>query len=322
MIEHIIYHILNKEQQGQGEVDKNPAPLKANASHQKFLNALNEAYRGRAGKGFGAFDADEDSFPMPKLLTDYAKDKDFYQLSIRMMNLLLNRINNQPLATGGTVFIVDYKENNSNYILVAILSKKTAFSINHWKMIESEMLDIEHLKFAGRINLTDWGNGEKRYISFLKGKDDIAKYFKEFLSCNDALLALEETKKLVRHIEKFAEEKKFDIEKKTEFYAKVTSYINKVINNNELFDLETFSNQVWPQNPQELKNQLGGGDDGIADGFVPDKRASKALYTFTGKTKHWRLSFDRAAITSGNITHENGRIIINDPTQELLKAFD
>ena len=35
-------------------------------------------------------------------------------------------------------------------------------------MLENEMLDIEHLKYAGRIDLTAWQANETRYISFLK----------------------------------------------------------------------------------------------------------------------------------------------------------
>lgn len=60
---------------------------------------------------------------------------------------------------------------------------------------------------------------------------------------------------------------------------------------------------------------------GIADGFIPDSRAIRRLSTYTAKTKDWQFSFNNQAITNGEITHDNGKIIINNPTDELLKAF-
>lgn len=60
---------------------------------------------------------------------------------------------------------------------------------------------------------------------------------------------------------------------------------------------------------------------GISDGFIPDRRMIKKLSTYTAKTKDWQFSFSNQAITNGEITHDNGKIIINNPTDELLKAF-
>ncbi|WP_230587160.1 hypothetical protein [Gallibacterium anatis] len=42
---------------------------------------------------------------------------------------------------------------------------------------------------------------------------------------------------------------------------------------------------------------------------------------FTGKTKHWRLSFDRTAVLNSEIALIDDKIIINNPTDSLLGAF-
>ena len=322
MIEHIIYHILDKKQNGLGKIVSNPGCLAPNVSHQNFLDALNEAYRGKAGKGFGKFDDDTISYPMPTLLTEYVDKKDFYDLSNKMMQLLLSRINTQQLATGGTVFIIAYKEQSDNYILVAILSKRIAFSTEHWSIKESKMLDIEHLKFAGRINLTKWKKSQERYISFLKGKDEIAQYFKQFLSCNDFLLATTETKKLVTSIVDFLGDKKISLEEKEIFKTSARNYLYELSKYGKPFCLETFANQFWPENPQEFKDKLGDGDDGVADGFVPDQRPLKHLITYSEKTRHWTFSFDLSAISNGEIVREGNMICIRRPSIQLLKAFE
>ena len=65
MIKDIIYHILNKKQySSEGILDINPNQLIPNDSHRKFLDQLNKAYIGRAGKGYGIFNENEDIYPM------------------------------------------------------------------------------------------------------------------------------------------------------------------------------------------------------------------------------------------------------------------
>lgn len=323
MIEYIIYHDLNKTQHNlDGKVDPNPSLLTPNTSHQNFLNDLIKAYTSRSGKGFGAFDSDEDNYPLPRLLREYFSDNDFYRLTIRMMNTLAARINTELLATGGKVFITLYKDQQKQYLLVAILSLKRAYITQNWNMSEDEVLDIDRLKFAGRIDLTAWQNSEERYISFLKGQGDIAGYFKNFLACNDILIARAETTKLVEMLEEFSSDQNLDLEQKSIFFENAQNYLKEISDNNEHFELETFANRVWSANPQVLKDKLGDPDNGISDGFIPDKRSIRALSTYTGKTKHWRLSFDREAISNGDITVENDKIVINNPTPEILKAFD
>lgn len=321
MIENLTYHILHKEQNGTATLELNPNQIEPEEAHQNFLDTLTRAYRGRAGKRFGEFDSNEDNFPLPRFLRDYLTDNNFQRLTERMMNNLLTKIQNQTLATGGKVFIAHYQEQNKDYLLVAILSDSVGFSAQNWEISENEILDIDHLKYAGRIDLTAWQANETRYISFLKGQREVSAYFKEFLSCNDDFSARNETTKLVGLLEEFATEQQYDIEQKTTFFNDVKSYLTDISNNGELFSIETFANHFSPDNPQLLVEKLSNLETGVQDSFTPDKTALKKLTTFVGKTTHWRLSFDRNAINNGDISQDNGKIIIHNPTPELLEAF-
>ncbi|KGQ59296.1 nucleoid-associated protein [Gallibacterium anatis] len=321
MIKHIIYHILNKEVKGNPSIVSSPTEIIPTGVHLNFLSKLIEAYSGKTGKGFGKFDVDEDSYPMPRIVREYLENQDFYNATERMMNTLSTRIQEQPLATGGKVFIIHFEEKHNEYLLIAMLSEKTAFSTTNWQLEEEEVLALEHLKYAGRINLTAWQAGEQRYISFLKGQGDIAQYFKSFLGCNDVLIAQQETKKLVEQLEEFANEKGLNVEQKTVFFERSQAYLYEINENEEPFSAETFANRVWSENPQELKDKLADDENGIADGFIPDKRSINKLSTFTGKTKHWRLSFDRTAVLNSEIALIDDKIIINNPTDSLLGAF-
>ena len=42
---------------------------------------MNKAYTGRAGKGHGIFNENEDIYPMPRLLREYLSDNNFHNLT-------------------------------------------------------------------------------------------------------------------------------------------------------------------------------------------------------------------------------------------------
>lgn len=206
VIQSIIYHIFEKALQGKGVIALNPSVLTPNEHHKEFLRLLTEKYTKQAGKGFGHFGADTDVYKMPTLLTDYLSDEDFYHLSERMMNILKDEADKEPLATGGKVFICEYTESDTNFILITVLTDHTTFSAQDWQFEKTESLDLERLKYAGRINIDKWQAGEERYISFLKGKQaEISGYFKHFLGCDDTVIAKTETTKLLALIDKFIE---------------------------------------------------------------------------------------------------------------------
>ena len=48
-------------------------------------------------------------------------------------------------------------------------------------ILDSPHLDMAGLQVAGRIDITAWQAGAERYISFLKGRGDVAGWFKRCL---------------------------------------------------------------------------------------------------------------------------------------------
>lgn len=321
-IQNIIYHIFEKEQQEKGSITLNPSALTPDDNHIEFLALLTEKYAKQAGKGFGHFGTDTDVYKMPTLLTDHLANDDFYRLSERMMNILKDEVNKEPLATGGKVFICQYTESDTNFILITVLTDHTTFSAKDWQFAKTESLDLERLKYAGRINIDRWQANEERYISFLKGKQaEISGYFKHFLGCDDTVIAKTETAKLLALIDKFIESQEMSFDEGRSFREKTQTYLQDLIDSKTEFNTQSFANHLYPDEPQLLIDVLGDIDTGISDGFIPDGRMIKKLSTYTAKTKDWQFSFNNQAITNGEITHDNGKIIINNPTDELLKAF-
>lgn len=188
-IKHVIVHISNKEQGEPTSVDPSPAEGQVTEASQRLIDDICERYAGRAGKGYGHFEDDHDSYPMSTIISDYIihNTDDFYACSCRMVNHLSVRSSDQHMATGGYVLFAHIEVDQHEHMLVAVVTATIGSVVEGFDIRDSTYLDIAKLRVAGRIDLTAWQNGTERYISFLKGQDSVSSYFKKFLGCNDVI---------------------------------------------------------------------------------------------------------------------------------------
>lgn len=311
MIKNIVYHILFKEPGAinNSTVDLSPAILQIDDTAKELLIQLLSKYKGKAGKGYGKFDDDTLNFPTSTLLKNYIEQNDFYQTTCQMMTILEKEINTQSGAKGGKVVFIHYEELNKEYFLVTLLSDKVGLKAQNWGLTQEDVLNIEHMRFAGRINLSLWLNPDNqlRYISFLKGERVVADYFKKFIGCNDAVMANAETATLVEYVKRFANSKELELGKKNSLFLKAQLFLREISDAEEsYFSLQAFANHVWPEEPDKLIEcfEEYGNVDGkyISDGFKPDKGALKKLTVHSFRTKHRSLSFDDEAVKLGEVT--------------------
>ncbi|EFJ2957800.1 TPA: nucleoid-associated protein [Escherichia coli] len=311
-----IVHIMNKEQQGLATIIPCPSEKPVQQASKDLSNALTERYSGRAGKGYGKFEDDRDSYPMGNIVDDYFVNKthSFYDTSIRMINHLKARADDESMSTGGYVIIAHNEVNGNHYLMVAILTSAVGSSVHDFEIQESEYLDIAKLRVAGRIDLTGRQNGKERYISFLKGQNSVAGYFKKFLGCNDILIAKQETTKLRNALLEFATERGFEPEAREEFLNKAHEKLKNLNRSGEAFDTQVFANEIWPTAPELLVEKLTNDDLEFSDGFVPDGNVIRGLVSFKGKSKHWSLKFERAALHDGSVLYdsENDKLILTE----------
>lgn len=311
-----IVHIMNKEQQGLATIIPCPSEKPIQQASKDLSNALTERYSGRAGKGYGKFEDDRDSYPMGNIVDDYFVNKthSFYDTSIRMINHLKARADDESMSTGGYVIIAHNEVNGNHYLMVAILTSAVGSSVHDFEIQESEYLDIAKLRVAGRIDLTGRQNGKERYISFLKGQNSVAGYFKKFLGCNDILIAKQETTKLRNALLEFATERGFEPEAREEFLNKAHEKLKNLNRSGEAFDTQVFANEIWPTAPELLVEKLTNDDLEFSDGFVPDGNVIRGLVSFKGKSKHWSLKFERAALHDGSVLYdsENDKLILTE----------
>lgn len=163
--------------------------LNVTPTTQRLIDELYDLYNRRASKSHGKFTSAE-GFPTQAQVRDYVADtkKDFLSPTSRMMETLRNQAQARSASTGGHVLFAHFRRETRDYLLVAIITDKLSAALTSQRDVQDvRHLDLDGFRFAGRINLTAWSNGEERYISFLKGKGDVSAYFQHFLGCDSVV---------------------------------------------------------------------------------------------------------------------------------------
>lgn len=282
---------------------------------QALVEQVHTVYQSKESKSYGKFDPDlspVSAEPHLLLLRDNPKT-DFLALSLQLMRVLKDKSDGQNFATGGHVLIAESKSNETRWLIVVILNNKAGTSINEkLQVVKAPHLDIEGIRFAGRINFNEWSKAEAdRYISFLKGKkNDVSLYFQKFLGCSEVQQDLNDTRNLVKAVKHFALEQGLTEVERENLLNEVYKFAEVKAAEKQPLSLTELSNRVWAIDPEILKTSLAQSDPPISDGFTPNKRGLSGLKKFSAKGTSWKLEFDREAIQN--------RTISFDPEEETL----
>lgn len=324
-----IAHRLIKAQHKEGTHQLRTTCLPESEALTRLINEIHHAYAERTGKSHGVFEEDEINFPTVANLRAHFKDENinFVTTSHKLMDTLLIQSNSANLSTGGNILIADVSQGNNRWLIVAILTDKLGATIDeNLNLLDSSHLDLSAMRFAGRVNITKWLNDDDRYVSFLKGASrDVSDYFQKFLGCThtkalnkESQLLVKLVRKAVNSIEEATDEQR-DTARKTIF-----DYLEQCAKDSEPFSIDTMSNKAWPQNPDVLKSVLTDPDNGITDGFVPQRRALKGLIRFEARNpKKWQIQFEREAVTSGDVQlNDNNQLVLNNVPADVLKRYN
>jgi len=321
-IVNLVVHKLIKDPHGVATIELAETPINVTPSAQRLIDHLHKLYAERPGKGYGKFEDDENNFPMSRFVREHFIDHatDFYALSQVMMQHLQFRAGQEQLATGGYVLISHVNNGVTDFLLVAIVTEVVGTAITEGlEIVDSVHLDMSNLRVAGRVNISAWQSDAERYVSFLKGRGEVANYFKQFLGCNDVLVALHETQKLVRGLESFATDHHLEPAARDQLFENAYNYLEELGRNSNPVSLDALANLLWPDSPDDLRTALAFEELQLSDGFVPDRRALKALVKFKGTSTHWKLEFERRGLRNGDIRYDqnNNQLILSNIPETL-----
>ncbi len=323
-IRDLVVHQLIKEANGPASVALRDAVLPVTPAGQRLVDHLCQQYVARLGKGFGKFEEDETQFAVPGLVRAHVIDQsiDFITLTRGMMAQLQLRAEQEALATGGFVLFARGRDEEADFLLVALVSEVMGTAITDGMHITDSLhLDMNTLRVAGRVDLSAWQKGQDRYLSFLKGRGDVAAYFKLFLGCNDVVTALKETQKLVQGLENFVATTQLGHAARDELFERAHGYLDELGNDARSVSIADVAERIWPDEPEKMRETLADASLQLNDGFVPDRRAIKPLKRFKTTAPGWKLEFDRGAIRSGDVIYNksNDTIVLYNVPEQLRK---
>ncbi|WP_288843060.1 nucleoid-associated protein [uncultured Deefgea sp.] len=323
-LQHLIIHQLHKEPNGPARVALSSAEMPINSAAQRLVDHLCQLYGSRNGKGFGKFEEDEHEYPMPALVRRYVDDTDFLGFSQQAIAQLQVRAEQEAEASGGYVLMAHVSNSEMDFLFFALVGEVIGTAVNADLHLEDSIhLDMDHLRVAGRIDLGVWQAGGERYVSFLRGRGDVAAYFKLFLGCNDMVTPLKETQKLVKGLEQFVEQQALSAQDRDEVFQRAHNLLDEMGNEQGEVNLAEVASQIYPDAPQALQAALQHEDLGLIDGFVPDRRAIKPLMRFKAAAPEWKLEFDRASLRSGAVIYDkhSDTLVLSNIPDKLKKAL-
>ncbi|MFB9124402.1 nucleoid-associated protein [Paraburkholderia dipogonis] len=326
----LVVHKFEKVAHGQGVIVPRHDLVKVTEPVQRLVDALHTLYGEKTGKGYGKFEDDEDTFPMQRRVRAYFTDgaDDFLAFSLAAMNILKGKADDVPFATGGYVLMAHLCNGARDFLLFAIVTDTVGSAITDQLEIEDRAhVDLNKFRLAGRIDLTGWTAKDERYIGFLrgtKGTGTVSGYFKHFLGCNDAVQAVQETRKLTQALNDFAHKEIADDQQRDTWLQKAFDVCEALAKNGEPFIIEEFSNEFWPKDPEVIRKSLASHELQMSDGFVPDRRVLKALVKFKATTKLWKLEFERRAMRTGEISYDkvHGTLTLRNLPDDLKRELD
>lgn len=323
----LIIHKLCKDIHGPASIELRQEEMTISPITKRLVDQLCELYTAKPGKGYGKFEEDENDFPLPRLLRQHMQTQalDFGTLTRQMMQHLQELAQEESLASGGYVLFARVRQSvASDFLLVAIITEAQGTALNAGlEMIESPYLDLANLRMAGKIDLAAWQSDSGRYISFLKGRTEVAQYFKQFLACNDVVAALKETQKLIKGIEQFAETQKLEPEARNQLFGEAHRYLDDLGENDLPWSVDTVVKQLCPDAPEALRAALKSEDLGLSEGCIPDRRAIRPLLRFKASAPNWKLEFNRNSLRSGDVIYNrnNDTFVLYNIPDELKREL-
>lgn len=306
-VTHLAIHKLHRGGESPASVALRAVPCRIDDAALRLVERLCGHFADRSSKGYGRFADDEETPPLAHALHGHLVEQslDFHALSVAMLDSMRQCADEEGADVSANVIVARIQEGGAESLWVALVGEAVGCAVTAaFDVIDSLHLDFSALPAAARIDLAGWQRGDERYISFLKGRGDVAPWFKRFLGCADVVVALKETKKLVQRLSDFAEAQRLEAPARDAMLERAHGYLDELGETGTPLAVDEIARKVWPEQPERLDAALSAGDAPLASGFVPDRRAIRPLVRFRAAGEQWKLEFDRASLHSGAVHYD------------------
>jgi nucleoid-associated protein len=294
-----------------------------------LMSQFNESYNATTGKAWGFFHPESGAFPLSGWIAKYqAGGFDFLDFSVTAVEHLTKILEESNLTTGGHAIFCHYRQGLTDYLVIALVQETEALTMTEeLDLIRGKRLDLDHLRLAARINLSEWASNSasKQYVSYLKGKNGkrSSEYFRDFIGVQEGVDGAGETRTLLKAFSDFVESEDLPEESTRERTKTLIDYASSQTKQGEPMNLEELSELIDEERPKAFYDHIRSKDYGLSPEIPADKRVLNQFRRFTGRTEGLSISFDSHLLGSKvAFDQEGGTLTLSGlPTQltEQLK---
>jgi len=302
---HSVIHKIDKKPDG------NPAVLFLGGAEQvesqardDLMSQFNESYNATAGKGWGFFHAESGAYPLSGWLDKYLSgSSDFLAFSTIGVEHLTKLMEESNLTTGGHALFCHYLQGMTDYLIIALVQETEAVTMTEeLSLMTVRRLDLDHIRLAARINLSEWKNNpaSKQYVSFLKAKKGrrVTEYFRDFIGVQEGVDGPGETRTLLKAFSDFIESEDLGEESAREKTNTLVSYATAQAKLGEPITLGELSELIDEDQPKSFYDFIKSKDYGLSETLPTDKKTLNKFRRFTGRSEGLSISFEQHLLGS------------------------
>lgn len=323
-VTNIVFHHIEKEQQGKASLNCSDKLLPINQTVDEFVAKLIKNYNHR-NPTQGTFEKDADNYPFQKKVDSYLTDGDFLVFTQESMKILEKEID-KPNTTGGYVVFVHYNYGDADYLITAMLEKSIQFTVNDINLdIEKlKTLDVEKLARANRLNIKRWKDGDVLYLSFIKGTRAVSNYFVDFIGSTDITSSKDNFIKLKEATNRYCNEHNIKGLEKDKIKDKMTAYFLDCLDKNKDAELKSVSSLINDREPEAFLDFINENEIEVSGKIAINRRSDFDTFIRNKlKEKGYTLTFDESLKKNKKIEHKGNQIIINNvPDEDIKRLFE
>ncbi|GFM87782.1 nucleoid-associated protein [Pseudomonas cichorii] len=296
---HSVIHKIDKKPDGSPAVlFLGNAEQAESQARDDLMYQFNESYNATADKGWGLFHPESGAYPLSGWLGKYLGDGiNFLEFSTTAVEHLVKLMGESNLTTGGHALFCHYLQGMTDYLVIALVQETEAVTMTEeLALMTVKRLDLDHIRLAARINLSEWKNNpaSRQYISFLKGKQGrkVSDYFRDFIGCQEGVDGPGETRTLLKAFSDFVESEDLPEESAREKTKTLVDYASSQSKLGEPIGLEELSELIDEDRPRAFYDHIRNKDYGLSPEIPADKRTLNQFRRFTGRAEGMSISFE------------------------------
>ena len=278
---------------------------------------------------YGTFSEDIESYRFPTYLKEYIDGNiDLVRFSHSTSNLISIKMGESLPATGGYVLFLRYENQGRDWLLIVMLKLKPQTGINQrtLDLIETLVLDINHLHEAARIDLEKWKKNEQPYLSFVKkrgSQDEVTRYFRFALGCTEYMDSKHNTLQTMKAVDHFCNDKNMTPEQKQNIRRITYDYCDLKRQSQEPVNLTALSAQIQDQDPNAFLEFVKDKEYTISEFFSPHRNSYNRFKRISSRIGSVKVSFDVDDIFNQTVIYvpETNSLFIKNIPRELIEEI-